>query len=197
MADKNDYSIDFTNDYDKCRIIIKDADTDEMVADTTILEYQKDFHSILVKLPIGYKSQSSKFSLLIFTANRVILYLGSKRKDFNMGFTEIALHSGKIKEDRLAQRFPINVDGMITGLLIDEKHHVTLRKPLEMKAVNISANGILINTRSDCFFDDTVVEVKVTMYGSATTLYCKIIRITENDMDSSDYGCRLVNKEPT
>ncbi len=192
MANKNDYSLDFLNDYEKCRVIIKDADTESTVTDTTILEYDKDFHSIKVKLPLKYKSTTGKFSLLIFTSNKVLIYLGTTRKVFNLGFTEIALYSGRIKEDRKAQRFPININGIVCGIVIDNKT-ITLRKPLDIQAINISATGILLNTMSDCFFKGSIVKIEVEMYGAITTLYCNVVRIKETDMSCSDYGCRLVS----
>ncbi len=192
MAEKNDYSIDFLNDYEKCRVIIKEADTDVTITDTTILEYHKDYHSIMVKLPVGYKVKNGKFSLLIFTTNKVLIYRGSIRKDFNLGFTEIALHSGKIKEDRKAQRFPIDVLGTVNGLVIDGKT-IKLRLPLEVKGVNISATGILLNTMSDCFYKETILQIEIEMYGSVTTLYCKIVRVKETDVHTADYGCKLIN----
>ncbi len=192
MAEKNDYSIDFLNDYNKCRVIIKDADNDDTIADTTVLEYHKDYHSIMVKLPVGYKAKTGKFSLLIFTANKVLIYGGSIRKDFNLGFTEIALHSGKIKEDRKAQRFPIDVVGIVNGLVIGDQK-IKLRLPFKVTAVNISATGILLNTMSDCFFKDSVLEIEIEMYGSITTLYCKVVRMRETDMNTADYGCKFIN----
>ncbi len=190
-----DYSIDFENDYSGSRVIIKDTNTQKIISDTKIIEYHKEFHSILVRLPAEYNARTERFSLLIFTQNELVAYSGTIRKVFNLGYTEIALYSGKQKEDRKATRYSVNITGSVDALVFEieegKKKRLKLNKPLDVLVVNMSSSGVLIAAMPDCFRINTLVRLIVTLDNEKTTLYCKIVRFSNININDAQYGCKF------
>ncbi len=190
-----DYSIDFENDYSGCRVIVKDTNTQKIISDTKIIEYHKEFHSILVRLPTGTNVRTERFSLLIFTQSELVAYSGTVRKDFNLGYTEIALYSGKQKEDRKAARYNVNITGSVDALLFDDgsekKQLIKLNKPLDVLVINMSSGGVLVSTLPDCFRINTLIRLVVTLDSDVTTLYCQIVRFVDININNAQYGCKF------
>ncbi len=186
-VDDINYSIDFTNS----RVILKNMDNDEKIADSKILEYHKEYHSIVVKLPLTAKIDSDRFSVLILTSTNVIHYLGTLRKVFNLGYAEIALYKGEEKEERKAVRYPINVEGIVDALVVSNQI-VKLNVPVSASLINISSTGVLVMALSDCLYIGSIFRLCVQIGDVETTLYCNVVRMSEVDITTAGYGCVIV-----
>ncbi|MEG0542076.1 MAG: PilZ domain-containing protein [Angelakisella sp.] len=131
-------------------------------------------------------------TVLILTKDGVHEYSGKMRRSTAESQTaEIGLFKGRVKEDRAAKRYDINAPATVENLIL-ESGKMALRSPVKVTLVNLSTTGALLQATPDCFAMDSVVEIKLGITSSLSTMHGKIVRVRSLNTTCAEYGCRLV-----
>ena len=75
-------------------------------------------------------------------------------------------------------------------MLIDDRE-ICLRKPMRIRTINMSANGVLMQAGAGCFAVGDGFVLRLNMDKGSIVLECGIVRIDQSDMLTEEYGCRI------
>lgn len=179
--------------YTGCKTIIRDDMTWEVIAETTILEYDKRTQTISVDDRFFGEESLGKFehvSLLILQKSAIYECKGSLRKRNGSGHREIAIFHRHEKEDRTTQRYVVNAPAKIENLVITG-NLFTLERPMDVLVENISTKGTLIRTKAGILRIGADFLLKMNIGGSITMIHSTVVRIHDEDEVTGEYGCRF------
>lgn len=182
-----------SGNYNGCRIFIQDEDGNN-VASTTVIEHNKAYMTILVRGILNNVRSDVFVTVLIMSNNGIHEYRGKLRKMLTASSaTEIALFQGQLKkESRISKRYVVNTKAVVKSLIIN-RNHVPLLNPLDISIENLSSSGVLIRTQPNCFNVNSIIELKLNIGNSPTTLYGKVVRLQAVDTHNTEYGCKLIS----
>lgn len=181
---------DKSKDLRKCRILIRDSVTGELIADTTVEGYDAKRNLMTVFAGALSRPAKSRLSLLALAKSGVLEYSGNLRKITN-GMAEIALYGERKKENRNFTRYEMKTEGRVEALLIGDTR-IELRKPVPVAILNISANGILFRGDIDAFRRGSKVRVRVGLKQSSFVGEYEIVRSQNRNKETAEYGCRNI-----
>lgn len=174
------------------RICVRAQETGEMIADTKISSYDTEKKTIRVSASGMAVRQEQKVQLLVFTEGGVYEYLGNLRKSLVANEMEIAIcREAKYKEGRRSERLNIKERGCVDKIRI-QGQWVTLRRPIPILTINISANGILIRTIAGSFCVKDQIQVAVRLKSGMLRSNYEICRVVDKNTETEQYGCRLM-----
>lgn len=174
------------------RICVRAQKTGEVIVDTKISGYDALKKTIKVRATGVAVRQEQKVQLLVFTEGGVYEYLGNLRKSFVANEMEIAIcREAKYKEGRRSERLNIKERGCVDKIRI-QGQWVTLRRPIPILTINISANGILIRTIAGSFCVEDQIQVAVRLKSGMLRSNYEICRIVDKNTETEQYGCRLI-----
>lgn len=186
--------MDNTGSLNNCRVLIKDIARNQVVADTRIQEF--DAYKNIIKISVSSLcyAEEEKVSALIFGKDCLYEYFGRLRKPSVANQVEIALSGGKEREDRLRQRYDMEVIGQIESILI-ESQKIVLRKPILMSTKNISANGVLFESLSGGFEVGDIIQVSFNLIDTEVKNDYMVVRIQNRNLRTEEYACRIADKQ--
>ncbi len=178
-------------DFSDCRVVVKESDRDEVYFESTVLIHDRHYHNIRVSAPRGTKGRD-KVSVVIFTEQEVVRYMGTMRRTGMAGVMEIALYAGETKEDRQAKRYTVNLPATVNGMVFSDQL-VELEKPLEVIAGNISTSGVMLVAPSSSFYSDNIVRINIDTEKMKTVLFGLVVRVRSLGEGFDEFGCKFVN----
>ncbi len=191
----NDKIYDTLYDFTGCRVVIPFTDMGISSHETKIIEHNRQFHTIKIKIDgANFISSLTHISIVIFTKDDILHFMGSVRKSFDINTIEIAIYNGKHKEDRRNPRYDISSCGLVSSLCIS-RQFITLRTPLMVNVINISSSGALVRTLPNAFFKGSIFSLDLELNGSEMKLMCLVVRVNELDAETANYGCEFVPVE--
>lgn len=174
----------------KCRILIRDSVTGELLADTTVEGYDPKRNMMTIFAGALSKPAKNRLSLLALPKSGVLEYSGNLRKIAN-GMAEIALYGERKKEKRNFTRYEMKTEGRVEAMLIGDTR-IGLRKPVPVSILNISANGILFRGDIDAFRRGTKIRLRVGLKDNAFVGEYEIVRSQNRNKETAEYGCRNI-----
>lgn len=178
--------------FKNCRIIIKDALQDVVIADTRITSYDWEKNKVRVNAFMLENTECMDVVVLIFGEDSLYEYLGQLESAKVIDEKAIRLFNGKEKEDRACSRYDLYTHGEIEQIEI-MKHKINLHKPIEIKALNISASGILLQSMSESFKEEDEIMANVVLDNRRFKMKCQIVRIQNSGLWTEEYGCRILS----
>ena len=175
--------------FDGCVVHVYGIDGSS-VAELNVLSHDDDANTIDVT-PAAELVDNAQYCLLILAPSVPYAYSGTAEQRGEQ--TIIKLAGGEIKERRSDTRYKLVGDVAITAYLWEGKVF-TLRSPLKASLINISKNGIRISMKYNSMLEDDVVHIRLMTKDTHQVLTAHVVNMKNNDRDSSDYGCRLVEK---
>ena len=103
---------------------------------------------------------------------------------------EVLLGRRKVKEDRKRTRYRIRMKGHVTTIRI-EKEKISLKKPIEVKTLNMSSNGILMRADSGSFYIGSNFSTSLFIDGKELEFDCEVVRIQNSKARTEEYGCKV------
>ena len=80
--------------------------------------------------------------------------------------------------------------GTILSIIIDS-WNIILRKPIEVKTINISSNGILFQADAGTFYIGNEFVLLLEIEEKVMELNCEVVRIQNSTIRTEEYGCRV------
>lgn len=176
-----------------CRILVRDSKTGDLIADTTIEEFDAKLNTLTIPEASLHGAANGKLALLVLGKNGVLEYSGNLRKIMS-GAAEIALFGEREKEDRNFTRYEMKAEGRVEAILIDGER-IDLRKPIPISVINISANGILFKGDIDAFRRGSRIRLRVGIKDNAFISEYEVVRSQNRNKESAEYGCRNILPE--
>ena len=174
-----------------CRILIKDTEDDRTIADTKVIRFDSKTNSIYIAADSLIEIKNYNISAFIFAKDCLYNFYGTIKNVPVDNEIEVILVKRNDKENREKTRYPIALEGNIDGITF-EGIMVKLRKTINIKIINMSANGILLKADFGCFVIGDCFSLNLKLEDSDIQLNCKVIRIQKNSsMLTEEYGCRI------
>lgn len=173
-----------------CRILIKNTENGQIIADTEIIRFDGRTNSVYISADSLRERKYYNISAFIFTKKCLYELFGTIKGVLVGNEIEVLLGKGKEKESRRRTRYPVALEGIIDGIIIDDKT-IKLRKAIYIQTINMSANGILMKADSGCFGIGDCFSLNLKVEDSEVQLNCKIVRIQNSSMLTEEYGCRI------
>lgn len=178
------------NELKNRRIIIKDIDSNQIIADTQITRYNSLSNSVMISAASFQEKKFYNISAIIFAEKGLYESSGTIRGVVTGNEIEVFLGKSREKEDRAKTRYPISVKGNVKGIYIDNKE-VSLHRGIHIETINMSANGILMKADAGSFDVGEIFTLILEMGTETLNLQCEIVRIHKSDVLLEEYGCRI------
>lgn len=172
------------------RILIKNTENGEIIADTKILGFNSLTNSVRISAASLPDKKYYRISAFIFAEECLYELSGTIKGAMVDNEIEVLLGRSKEKEDRARTRYPMELKGVISHILVDGRA-IRLRKPMHIQTINMSANGVLMKADAGCFGVGDSFVLTLTVERGTIVLYCGIVRINHNNMLTEEYGCRI------
>lgn len=180
---------DFMRNFRNGRVVVRDRETGEAIAETTVLEF--DSHSNILTIPRGSipLDEERALTLLILSHNVVYEYFGNIRKNRAGDDIRIAIFGEKEKDERGFPRYELKAEAAIEALVL-EGQRVVLNRSIPIRIKNISASGLLIEAGEYELEEGEQIWVNIHLEGNAFTSKYEIVRTQRKAGRILLYGCR-------
>lgn len=172
------------------RILIKNIEDGALIADTRILRFNSLTNSVIISADSLTDKKYYRIAAFIFAEECLYELAGTIKGVMVDNEIEVFLGRSKEKEDRARTRYPVKLEGVIEAVLIDDRE-ICLRKPIHIRTINMSANGVLMQADAGCFAMGDGFVLTLDMEKGIIVLECGIVRIEQSDMLTEEYGCRI------
>lgn len=178
------------NEIKNRRILIKNTEDGKIIADTKIIRFDSLTNSVHISADSLAVRKFYKISAFIFAEECLYEFHGTIRGALVDNEIEVFLGKSKEKEDRARTRYPVALEGNIVGIII-EGRVIRLRKAMNIRTLNMSANGILMQADSGCFRIGDHFAMDLEVEDGRIELSCEIVRVQNSGMLTEEYGCRI------
>lgn len=172
------------------RILIKNMEDGRIIADTKILRFDSLANSVIISAGALAVRKYYRISAYIFADECLYEFSGTIRGAIVDNEIEVFLGRRKMKEDRAKTRYPVALGGMINGIII-EGREIRIRRPMRIRTINMSANGILMQADAGSFDIGDCIVVALETERNSIEVSCKIVRIQGSGSLTEEYGCRI------
>lgn len=173
-----------------CRILIKNTEDGQIIADTKVLRFDSVSNVALISADSLKDRRYYNISAYIFTEECLYEFYGTIRGALVDNEIQVFLGKSKEKEDRAKTRYPVALAGSIVAVII-ENRTIRLRKAMMIETINMSANGILMKADPGTFHIGDRFALNLKVEEGEIELNCSIVRIQNNSMLAEEYGCRI------
>lgn len=178
------------NEVKNRRILIKNVEDGEIIADTKIIRFNSRVNSVLISAASLKERKFYNISAYIFAEDCLYELFGTIKGVLVDNEIEVLLGKSKEKEDRAKTRYSVALEGSICGIIIDNRT-IRLRRVMHIETINMSANGILMKADSGCFHIGDCFLLNLKLDKSEIELSCRIVRIQNECMLTEEYGCQI------
>lgn len=172
------------------RILIKNTEDGKIIADTRILRFNSLTNSVIISADSLSNKKYYRIQAFIFAEECLYEFSGTIKGAMVDNEIEVFLGRSKEKEDRARTRYPVELDGTINGILMNACE-IRLRKPMSIRTINMSANGVLMQADAGCFSVGDGFVLTLMVEKGTIVLHCGVVRIDHGDMLTEEYGCRI------
>lgn len=174
------------------RIIIKDASTNQILADTEVLRYNGSVNSVVISSQSILEKNFYQIYAFIFAENYLYKCSGTIRGIPKGSEIEVFLGKYETIEERHAVRYSLALEGSIEGIYIDNQEEL-FENPMPIKTLNMSSTGILLSADESCFDIGASYALVVRVNIGLLKMKCEVVRIKNNSDGTAEYGCRIKN----
>lgn len=174
-----------------CRILIRNTEDGEMIADTKIIRYNKAINAVFISGDSLAEKKPYSISACIFTEGHLYEFAGTIRGVSMNNEIEVLLGRKREKEDRAMTRYPMETEGSINGRIIDGKL-IPLHPHTTVHTVNMSATGVLIRADAGRFKIGDGFSLILGTEEKGMAMHCEVVRIQSSSEASEEYGCRII-----
>ena len=174
------------------RVVLRNAESGELVADTRIVECDSKRNIIRVPaISISIKEEI-RVDVLVFAQTGLQEYNGIMRGASISETVEVALSRGREKENRGSKRFPVHTEGLVEGICY-KGGTVILNRPIWIRTNNISRRGLLFCSYPGCFEIGDQIQLVLDIQGSEFRAVYEVVRRQNSGTWSEEYGCRMIS----
>ena len=186
---------EYVKNFKKCRIMLRDATSGELLADTDIVEHDVGRNILTIGTDHLSRRGADKVIAAVFAPKGLFEYSGTVRREIPGTNMEIAVYGEKQREERGYRRYEMQTGGRVECLFING-HKVEFRRPIPVNVKNISANGILFQSGVHDFSVGDRIRLRIGFRESEFSSEYEIVRTQNRQEGFQEYGCRnLVEAE--
>lgn len=178
------------NTLENCRILIKNSEDGEVIADTMIIRYDSRINSAAISASSLAEKKYYNILAYVFTDECLYEFSGTIKGIVKNNEIEVFLGKGSLKENRSNARYPVEMEGTIDSVEVFGRS-IRLRKPIHMRTINMSSNGILLKADAGCFDVGEKFILLLKMRTGNMRMTCEIVRMQNCSMLTEEYGCRI------
>ena len=182
----------FIKGVEKQRVVLRNAETGELVADTKIIECDAKRNTIRVPAISVSEKKELRVDVLVFAQAGLQEYNGVMRGASISDSVEVALSRGREKENRGSKRFPVHTEGLVEGICYKGKT-VILNRPIWIRTNNISRKGLLFCSYPGCFEIGDRIQLVLDIQGNEIRAVYEVVRRQNGGTWSEEYGCKIVS----
>lgn len=183
--------MEYTGNLKNSRILVKDIAKNRVVADTVITEFNPHTNILKIRVSSLMCADKEKVSVLIFHDNHILEFKGRLHRPVIANEVEIALNSGREKEERKCSRYTVQTQGIVSDIRLCGQM-ISLRKPIPIETKNISANGVLFEAASGSFEVGHKIRLIFHLKENVFQNEYKVVRIQSSGLWTEEYGCRMI-----
>ena len=183
--------MEYTGNLKNSRILVKDIAKNRVVADTVITDFNPYTNILKIRVSSLMCADKGKVSVLIFQNNRILEFEGRLHRPVIANEVEIALNSGKEKEERKCSRYAVQTEGIVSDIRLCDQM-ISLRKPIPIETKNISANGVLFQAAAGSFEVGHRIRLMLRLKETVFQNEYKVVRIHSSGLWTEEYGCRMI-----
>lgn len=172
------------------RIIIKNVEDDQTIADTKVTRYDSAVNSVIISAQSITDKKFYRVYAIIFAENCLYRFYGSIRGVMRENEMEVLIGKCEAMEERQAVRYSIALDGSIEGVYIDGTK-ILLHRNIPIQAVDMSSSGILLKAEAGFFNIGEVYLLILNTNAGALRMQCEVVRIKNDGTLIEEYGCRI------
>lgn len=175
----------------QCRIVIRDAGTDETIADTIIAAHNTGNGRIEIDADDFSLAEGTVISALIFSKSGLFETQGTiEVRDGSK--TVIVLYEGSKKDDRHAVRYQVNINGIVDRIT---RQGERISDHFEIMVVNMSSIGLLLQAPAGCLRDGDTIRFSAVTKGQKIFITARVERVESGGDGRENVGCtvQLVN----
>ncbi|MDE6387724.1 MAG: PilZ domain-containing protein [Lachnospiraceae bacterium] len=172
------------------RILIKNIEDGKIIADTKIIRFDSLTNSVTISADSLAERKFYRISAFVFAEECLYEFFGTIKGAMVDNEIEVFLGKSKTKEDRAKTRYSVALEGNIDGVLIDGRL-IRLRKVMNIRTINMSANGILMKADAGCFHIGDCFSMSFQTEERLIEVTCEVVRIQNSCMLTEEYGCRI------
>ena len=161
------------------------------IKDTVVASHDKVEQHMQVRSMPAELNVNDDCRLFILTSPKPYEYQGKVRKI--AGKLHIALFQGHEMENRAATRYSVNTQAIIDALFVDGKLY-KLHTEIEVELINISTGGVRFRAPLFSFNVGNTFQMHLVISGNRKELITQVLNHVDKEPDSSDYGCRFLDK---
>ncbi|MBR1771828.1 MAG: hypothetical protein IJ747_07330 [Lachnospiraceae bacterium] len=180
------------NSLKNCRIVIRDVETEQTIADTMILTHTEETEQITIETDSDALQEGLTVSALIFSATGLYESHGVvASRSGNQ--TVITLYEGMAQNDRHAVRYQVNIQGKVDS--INRPAVGKIAEEFEIVVLNMSAIGILIQAPKGKIQEKDTIHFSANAKGQRIAITAVAMRVETEEADREKIGCsvQLVN----
>lgn len=174
------------------RVVLRNAETGELVADTKIVECDSRRNILRVPAKSISVKEELRVDVLVFAQTGLQEFNGVLRGSSISDSVEVALSRGREKENRGSKRFPVHTEGVVEGILY-KGTTVIFHRPIFIKTRNISRKGLLFSSYPDCFEIGSQLQLALDLQGHEFRAIYEVVRRQNGSTWSEEYGCRMIS----
>lgn len=178
-------------DYKGCKTVVRDVQSHQVIADTTILEYDKKTAVATLDSSDFNTLDCTRITMLVLYEGVLYEFHGNIRRPAPPGRVVIAMFKGRVKEDRTARRYAVNAPAMIESLIINGRQE-PLPYPEPATIINISTGGMLLRVESMKIGAAASFRVRLMIDGTPTYLNNCAVRTHKKGPGYIEYGCAFL-----
>jgi len=175
----------------QCRIVIRDVEKEETIADTTIIAHDMDRGHIAVEADGFEVAEGVVISALVFSKSGLFETQGTvgARDGNKMG---IVLYEGSDKDDRHAVRYQVNITGVVDQIT---RQGEKISDNFEITVLNMSSIGLLAQAPKGRIKDEDTIRFAAVTKGQRIIITAHVERVEACGDGKEDVGCsvQLVN----
>lgn len=170
------------------RILIKNIENGEVIADTKIIRYDSQMNFITISAGSLAEKRYYNVQAYIFARECLYEFNGVIRGVVVNNEIEVLLGKISLKENRAKIRYPIALEGEISSVDVHGRS-IPLRKPIHMQTINMSSDGILVRADAGSFEIGEKFSLLLGTQAGAMRVACEIVRMQNCGMLTEEYGC--------
>lgn len=173
--------------------VISDAETDEKLLETVVLEHHQEVNSISIADRGGALFGMNRVSVVIICDSTAYSFSGNIRRTFT-GQLEIALFKCVATPIRSQGRFTVNSEAWV--MRIDEPKSFAARHlPFKVYFINISATGALLEPLHESFEVGEVFTMRMPLQEKDAIIKARVLRREQKEGYCVRYGCKFLSVE--
>lgn len=179
-------------DLKNCRIVVRDVESGQTIADTMILTYDEQSDAIRIATDGVALEKGRKISALIFSRSGLFENQGTVG-DREAEETLITLYEGTARNDRHAVRYCVNIQGQIDRITRPSVGKID--ETIDITVLNMSSIGLLVQVPEGKIREKDVIRFSASSKGQRLVITAEVMRVAESEGGTEKIGCsiQLVN----